>query len=38
MAQDFSLSQLELFTELSTHVTIIPSFEDEQLYLLSGET
>lgn len=38
MAQDFSLAQLELFAELEAIVIIIPSFEDEQLFLLSGET
>lgn len=37
MSEDFTIEQLELFSELTIHVGITPSFSDEELHLLSGD-
>ena len=34
---DFKVEQLELFAEMTTQVGINPFFNDQEIYLLSGE-
>lgn len=37
MQADFRVEQLELFAEMNTEVSILPSFNDSEIYLISGE-
>ena len=38
MNSDFSIQSLELFSELTTRIGILPTFKDDEMYLLTGNT